>query len=221
MRKVLLLVVAAIAQYISIPLHASALKQAGKTELSDNPFIAYGYNPRTKITTGYLAALRTAPGRTDECKMVFSTNPDKADEFFVKYLGEVDSSEIQDRLNNRASLVFEKNILYLKFLKKNMGGDCDWILPFVVETESFENSTDVMVEMGVQYAGDWIGVYAIGSRKARFYSRPDSSSVQKAFLVKDDVIYVYDEQLDWYFVKYKKGKLKIEGWIKKSDALQP
>jgi hypothetical protein len=40
---------------------ASDLRNAGKNDIIDNPFIAYGVNPVTQVVTGYLAALRTSP----------------------------------------------------------------------------------------------------------------------------------------------------------------
>lgn len=221
MRDMALSMLVLISQYFCVPVHAYELKHSGRTEIWDNPFLAYGYNPKTRITTGYLAALRTAPGRTDECKLVFAESAEKANQFFVRYIGGKASSAQANRRNGYASLTTEDNTSYLRFSKKNLGGDCDWILPFVVESDLSESSGEVMVEMEVQHAGDWISVYAIGAQKARFYSRPDSSSAQKEFLVKGDVIYVYDEKADWYFVKYEEGKKRTEGWIRKSDTLQP
>lgn len=221
MSNVVLSIFVAVLQYVSVPAHAYDLKYSARTETWDNPFIAYGYNPKTKKITGYLAALRTAPGRTDECKLIFSGNEDAENELLVTYLGKAGSSEKQSRLKNRVSVVVGGDSSYLKFSKKNLVGDCDWILPFVVESELSESSDEVLVEMEVQHAGEWISVYAIGAQKARFYSRPDSSSVLKSFLVNGDVIYVYDEQADWYFVKFEEGRRKIEGWIRKVDTLQP
>ena len=221
MRKAALWMIGMAVQCFSTSVHAYDLKKSGRTELWDNPFIAYGYNPKTKITTGYVAALRTAPGRTDECKLVFSGKVDKAGDFIVNYLGQRVTSERQSKVDNRVSLVVVENIPYLKFSRKKLEGDCDWILPFVVEPDSSENPDEVLVEMEFQNAGGWISVYVIGAQRASFYSQPNSSSVKKAFLVKGDVIYVYDERPDWYYVKYEEGKRKAEGWIKKSDTIQP
>lgn len=206
--------------YFSVPVIANDLKHSGATELWDNPFIAFGYNPKTKITTGYLAALRTAPGRTDACKLIFSSDLNKKNEFVVKYLDEKKSHKTPGQVRHTASLVVENNITYLRFLKKDVGGDCDWILPFVVESELSEDSNKIMVEVEAQRGGEWISVYTIAVEKAKFHSQPDSSSEGNAFLVKGDVIYVYDEKPEWYFVKYDEGKKKTEGWIKKSDTLQ-
>ena len=221
MRKVMFWFVLAIIQCFFASAQAYDLRYSGRTEIWDNPFIAFGYNPATKITTGYLAALRTAPGRTDECKLIFSGGKNGKDEFFAAFIGEHPSTDPSNKRDNRIFLISEKNSSYLKFSRKNLGGDCDWILPFVVETDLSENRDQVLVELNVANAGAWISVYVIGAQKARFYSRPDSSSARKAYLVKGDIIYVYDERPDWYYIKYDEGKTKTEGWIRKSDTLQP
>lgn len=221
MKKLALVIVMAIFQCAGAPLYAYDLKQSAKTDSWDNPFIAYGYNPKTKITTGYLAALRIAPGRTDECKLVFAGEIDKSRTFFVKYTAETGPHRKSESPRRRVSLVGEGDGWNLKFSKKDMGGDCDWVLPFVVESEVPENPDDVLVAMEAQHVGDWISVYTIRAKKAQFHSQPDSSTVKKSYLVEGDVIYVYEEQSDWYFVKYDNGKKKTEGWIRKSDTLQP
>lgn len=216
MVKIVSFVTAMVIQFIAVPAYAYELKYSGKTDRWDNPFIAYGYNPVSKITTGYLAALRTAPGRTDACKLVFKKNAN-SDDFLVRYIGEGGASGERGQLRHLVSST-EQGVLNLKFSKNELDGDCDWILPFVVESEDRD---EVMVAIEIPNIGNWIAVYAINSKKARFYSEPDNSSSQKAFLVKGDIIYVYEERPDWYFVKYNEGKVKTEGWIRKFDTLQP
>jgi hypothetical protein len=41
-----------------------------------------------------------------------------------------------------------------------------------------------------------------------------------AYVIKGDVIYIYDEDAAWYYVKYRNGKNETAGWIKKTDTLQ-
>ncbi|MCC2971636.1 SH3 domain-containing protein [Massilia sp. IC2-476] len=40
-------------------------------------------------------------------------------------------------------------------------------------------------------------------------------------MVRGDVVYVYEERPDWYFVRYDNGKRETMGWIRKSDTVQP
>jgi hypothetical protein len=183
MKKIVLSIVVAVFQCFSITVNAYELTRSGKTDSWDNPFIAFGYNPATKITTGYLAALRTAPGRTDECKLVFASNSDKSDEFIVRYIARNGAFRKSGQSLHHVPLVVEENVLYLKFSKKELGGDCDWILPFVVETDVNEDNDDVLVAMEAQNAGKWIAVYAISAEKARFHGEPVSSSVKNSFLI--------------------------------------
>lgn len=218
-RKLVLLVALLLTQVAST--HAYQIKQSGRSKTVDSPFVAYGYNPRTRIIAGYLAALRTSPGRTDECKLAFSGNPREKEGFLVTYAGRDAPSVKSKRNKSRAFLVVEQNAPYLKFPKKSLEGECKWILPFVVESKESEDSDEVTVEMPVQHSGNWIAVNVIDAQKAKFHSRPDASAVQKPYLVRGDVIYIYDENSDWYFVKYEERKRKTEGWIRKADTLQP
>lgn len=62
---------------LSLPItNAANLEQSAQNEIFGNPFIVTGFNPQTNMLTGYVSALRTSPGRTDECKFVFAaTSP--------------------------------------------------------------------------------------------------------------------------------------------------
>ena len=200
---------------------ASELNYSGKSDILDGTFLAYGFNPKTKVLSGYIAAFRTSPGRTDECKLVFAGTSDSAKNLSVSYLGEEEPVNEQDRTRSRASLVSSNNQFFLEFVKDSLEADCHWILPFNLESDESEKTGKVLVAMRVPHAGRWIGVYAIRAERARFHSRPDSTAVQKAFVVRGDIVYVYDERPDWYFVEYEGDKKKTRGWIRKSDTLQP
>jgi hypothetical protein len=214
-------IIVVLIQCVGIPAIASELNYSGRSDIWENPFLAYGYNPKTNLITGYLAALRTAPGRTDECKLAFAGNSAETHSLSVKYMAEAGQYKRKNPTDSGVSIALEKSGFHLKFSKKMLGGDCDWILPFVVGPRVSETSDEVIVAMKVPNSGSWVGVYAISAKRAKFHSRPDNASVQKAFLVAGDVIYVYDERPDWYFVQYEEGKRKTVGWIRRSDTVQP
>lgn len=198
---------------------AVELNYSARYDIWENPFLAYGYNPETKRLTGYFSALRTAPGRTDECKLAFAMEGGGSNFLSVRYMGEVDKKSI--RSNSGISITTEGGEFNLKFLKKLLGGDCDWILPFVVGSAVREVSEEIIVPMKSSNTGSWVGVYVISAAKAKFHAQPDIKSTQKAFVVEGDVIYVYEERPGWYFVKFEEGERKTVGWIKKSDTVQP
>lgn len=197
---------------------ASELEMSGESDKWDNPFLAYGFDPKNKIVTGYLAALRTAPGRTDECKLVFKG---KSDRLKVKYLEREWVAASRSESEKSVIVITEKNEPTLKFPRESLGGDCDWILPFTLGSPETETDNTVTVTMRVPNVGSWIGVYVISSRRAIFHAQPNKTSMRKEYLVRGDVIYVYDERPDWYFVQYENGKKKAVGWIKKADTVQP
>jgi len=202
-------------QYVGLPANATEIRSSARSDRWDNPFLAYGYNPTTKVLTGYLAVHRTAPGRTDQCRLVFKAY---ANRIAVKYQGEAWVFESQNETDSGVTIVIEGDEPFLKFLKASLGSECDWILPFVVETHV---SDTVAVSMKVSDVGNWISVYVINAKRANFHTHPDSASVRKSYLVAGDVIYVYDEQPGWYFVRFENEKTKTAGWIRKADTVQP
>lgn len=174
---------------------------SGRTELGDNPFIAYGVNPKTQVLTGYLVGLRTARRETDACKIVFSGRLASPHVFMAKYLSEVD--EFEKNGSTSAAVVQRNNgHLQMKMKKDQMGGDCEWIFPFINGPRVREDGEEVEVSFGKLLSGEWIGVFAIKSKRASFYQTTKESSIRKAFLVQGDLVYVYDEKPGWYYVKY-------------------
>jgi len=47
---------------------------SGKNEIFENPFIATGFSSTTSLFTGLISVSRTAPGETNECRILFSSN---------------------------------------------------------------------------------------------------------------------------------------------------
>lgn len=192
---------------------------SGKTDLWDNPFVAYGVNPLTKAITGYVIALRTSPGRTDDCRFVFAGELRDSNVLVIKYLSEIDGYE-KSGWSSPAKIMRGANGLSITVKKDLMGGDCDWIVPFVAGPRIEERDREVSISLHNLSAGDWIGVFAIRSTRAKFHDAPNKESTKDAYLVRGDLIYVYDERPGWYYVKYETRKKKTNGWIKKSDTVQ-
>lgn len=198
---------------------ASDIRTSGRSEITENPFIAYGVNPITHVITGNVIALRTAPGRTDECRFGFAGNVRDLHHVSVKYLSEFASYEARGSIGT-ATIINNSKELSLVIKKDLLAGGCEWILPFIVGPRVAESKDKVFIALSGVVAGDWVGVFSIGSVKARFHGRPDKSVVQDAFLVQGDLIYVYEERPDWYYVKYEGRKKTTAGWIRKSDTVQ-
>jgi hypothetical protein len=218
MKNMLCAAVMLMVQCLAISAYAFQLDYSARSNISENPFLAYGYNPRSKVITGYLTALRTAPGRTDECKLVFKGRPNRLS---VKYLEHKWVSGGENRDGASVFITTEKGTPSLRFSKNFLGGDCDWILPFNIGPRVSESADEVAVTMKAPNVGSWIGVYAISAKRTHFHSQPEDSSMRKAYLVEGDVIFVYEERPEWYFVQYENGKRKTVGWIRKADTVQP
>ena len=63
--------------------------------------------------------------------------------------------------------------------------------------------------------GNWQAVNVINSKRAYFYKEPLISAKGKVFLVTGDLVYIYDERPNWYYVKYQGDKKETTGLDKK------
>ena len=208
---------------LSLPIaNAANLEQSSQNEIFDNPFIVTGFNSKTNILTGYVSALRTSPGRTDECKFVFSGQSERKNALPVSIKNSVNTSfngnaELIEVTKGRLTSDVKQKKLILH--QTALPGDCDWILQFIGGEKIIQSGEvfSILIDDGV--IGDWLAVYAIRSKRAYFHKRPEDSSIGKGYLISGDLVYVYDEKKDWYYVKFK-GRKETSGWIKKSDTIQ-
>ena len=200
---------------------AHDLNVSGKNEIFENPFVVTGYNNASKVVTGSISATRTAPGEINECRILFSGEAKTLNVLKVRYfeIGANDDGAKISRID-QATLVSEGSDLKLKFNKKNLGGECDWLLSYVGEPSIRHRGDDLFISVPKRKVGDWIGVYTIKSKRANFHKVPADANIEKAFLVAGDTIYVYQEKPDWYYVKFQGRKKQTMGWIKKADTVQ-
>lgn len=200
---------------------AHGLNISGKNEIFQNPFFAIGFNKSNNIVTGSISATRTAPGETNECRILFSGEENAENILKIRYF-EVGAGEGVKKFSEieHAAVIPEVSGLKLQLNKKNIGGDCGWLLDYVDASFIKPQGNNLLISVPKLKVGDWIGVYTIKSERAKFYKMPGGIGVQKAFLVAGDTIYVYEEKPDWYYVKFQGRKKQTTGWIKKSDTVQ-
>ncbi len=61
--------------------------------------------------------------------------------------------------------------------------------------------------------GEWIEVRVVSAPKAYFYREPDAKSKRSAYVVKRDVVRVYEKKKGWALAEYQRTR----GWIKEGD----
>jgi len=201
--------------FFAKPVFSYEWLSSGKSEEIANPFIMVGFDQSTRVLTGYVKTIRIAPGRTDECSIVFFGNLQKPDAFAVSYLDEIDSSAFVQN----AALTVQHGQPILKIRKPIAQADCEWILPFVGEPRIHELPEEITLSLGAMMPGDWLGVYVVKSPCARFHKSPDGSTVQNSFIVKGDIVRVYKWIGNWCYVKYEKRGRTTAGWLKRTDLL--
>jgi hypothetical protein len=65
----------------------------------------------------------------------------------------------------------------------------------------------------LESAGDWIEVRVVSAPKAYFHREPDVKSKRSAYVVKRDVVRVYQKKNGWALAEFKKTR----GWLKEKD----
>lgn len=192
-----------------------------RKEIFNNPFVVIGFNRKTNEISGYISALRTAPGRTDECKFVFAAKKGKgsASTILIKDAGKA-NNVIEPSTATKGIITLDSTPKKIVIDENSLPGDCGWILPFVGEPHVIENNNAFSINVDGDEIGDWQAIQVISNRRAYFHSEPSDSTAGKAFLVAGDLIYVYEENPGWYYVKYQGRKKETVGWIKKSNTIQ-
>lgn len=153
---------------------AQNLKSSGKTEIFDNPFIAIGLNQASKSLTGTVSATRTAPGATDECRILFSGDIRDSAVVNVRYFTRgAESEPPQVSTVKTAKLSISNDQVALRFDTKTLEGDCDWILPDVGEPLIVSKNGELHLQLSGLKAGEWTSVYTIKSSRAYFHKTRD------------------------------------------------
>lgn len=199
----------------------SSWPASGKSDHIANPFVIIGFNPETQLLTGFVSAVRIAPGRTDECSFVFSGDLGRSSKLKLAY-GHRGDSVAEDSIIRQDALLDYRRVdsPELRIKKPIADEDCDWILPFVGQPGINESEREISISLAQREGGDWIGVYAIKSERARFHGAPDQNSARKSYVVRGDVIYVYKWEGDWCYAKFEKNGKATQGWLRKSDILR-
>jgi len=199
---------------------ASDLLISGKNEIFDNPFVATGFNTTSNVLTGSISVSRTAPGETNECRILFSSNTKDQKILQVRYfvVGAEDGvSKFSDL--DKASVVHDGKNIKIRLDRKKLEGGCEWILSFVGEPSVTQQGDNVFFVIPERTPGAWRSVHTIKSKRAAFYKAPGGSPVEGTYLVPGDTIYAYEEQPDWLYVKYQGRKKLTVGWMKKADTV--
>ena len=197
------------------------LYKSGSTSSFENPFIVTGFNKASRTLTGSISVTRTAPGQTDECRILFSGSTSTPDNVKVRYfeVAAVDGVRAISEIDE-ADVVHEDGSVKLKLDENRLEGTCEWLLSFVGEPSIKKEGGSLFIAIPQRDIGAWLGVYTVKSERAYFYQNPGGNDIGKAFLVSGDTIHVYDEQPGWYYVKFEGRKKKTLGWIKKTDTVQ-
>lgn len=191
---------------------------SGRNEIFDNPFISIGFDRERNNFVGYISALRTAPGNTDECKFIIKGSPSQKDRFSVDVF---DVSGVQLPARKKIANIEVASEGYNLLISKNqLPLGCDWILSFVGEPAVYEKNGQFTLVIRPSVRGDWKSIGVAKAKKSYFYSYPDGKSMQKSYLVPGDLFYIYDQVPGWFYVKYQARKKLVGGWIREQDTFR-
>lgn len=203
--------------------HAKTPSHSIRSSILDNPYMVLADDPKNNLLHGFVAALRTAPGRTDECKFFFRGEPFKNGTARISIADAAryrapSSPAGSDVVHGVITTVGKKYVLEISNPEKI--GDCDWILGFIGGPSVLQKGTSFQLTFLGEESGDWNSLAVICRKRAHFYSAPAEQKKRKAFVVAGDFVYVFDEIGDWYYAKFSDGRSETVGWIRKADTVQ-
>lgn len=199
----------------------SDLNFSGKNADFDHPSVITGFNPKTKIVTGSISFLRTAPGQTEECRILFASDASQQNILNIRFF-DAGMEKAEDRYSaaGKAAIVSGPKGTQISIAKTGLFGNCDWLLAYIGEPAVREQGKALLIALPARAPGDWNGVYVIKSSRAYFHKTPDEGQRKSAFLVSGDIVYVHDETPGWYLVSFQGRSKETRGWIKKADTVQ-
>ncbi|OHD56038.1 MAG: hypothetical protein A2Y33_11335 [Spirochaetes bacterium GWF1_51_8] len=78
--------------------------------------------------------------------------------------------------------------------------------------------TDSGVEFSPFTAGKWIEIGMAKAQKAFFYSDPAEDKKLKSYVIKGDVLRVFEKKSGWVLAEFHGAKV-TKGWVKESDLI--
>jgi hypothetical protein len=194
---------------------------SGKNADFDHPSVITGFNKKTGIVTGTISFVRTAPGQTDECRILFASDASRRNTLNIRFF-DVGMEQVEERYSSasKAAITPGPNGAQISIAKNSLVRDCDWVLAYIGEPAVREQGKALLIAVPARAPGDWNGVYVIKTARAYFHKTPDIAQRQNAFLVSGDTIYVHDEKPGWYLASFQGRSKQTRGWIKQSDTVQ-
>lgn len=168
------------------------------------PSLQLAFNSKTKKLTGYF---KESTGWDEATK-----SPRFSCSFYIE--GAVENREFNistyypgDKKDDTIAGIIkalDKNRLEIKL--QNDHGGCWNVQPF----------SDKPVEFKLGKKKPWIEIRYVTANKTHFYSKKSPTTKRKAYLVKNDLVYIEKIESNWAYCRYF-GKRVTKGWIKISD----
>lgn len=208
---------------LTTEINSSVWSGTGQGAHGENGSLIIGVNSKSKALSGYYESSDITGNIAAECKFYFEGRFESkniaivsvatAYPEFLKEKIEVIHGRIEFQRNSDKSTV----VVFLNQIPQS----CDWLysgLPSYAPPKDFKLK-DGLIHV-FERNGNWQTIKVIQTQRAYFHKTPGRSTVGKAFVIAGDLIYVYDENKDWYYVKFQSRKKEIVGWIRKSDTIQ-
>jgi hypothetical protein len=167
----------------------------------ENGNLILGVNKAEGVVTGYFESCVGYDERTKKprfCCTFFLCGKRAGDEYLITtwYPGDKDIIEGELRLPAPG-----KTNLFIK-LKESPPGSMAY--PFDVAKGN---------DFPLESAGDWVEVRVVSAPKAYFHRQPDAKSKRSAYVVKRDVVRVYQKRNGWVLAAFRKTR----GWLTEKD----
>lgn len=195
----------------------------GEGAHGENGTLIVGINVTTKVLSGYYESSDRSRTINAECRFYFEGKFESKSIVPIRITG-VHPGLIREKseiIEGKAVIQSNSKYYNIVIYPDRIPPSCDWLysgLPSYVPPPNFKLINGL--SNSFQKNGSWQAVNVIRSKRAYFYRQPTETSKEKKFLVAGDLIYIYEENPDWYYAKYQGERKDTSGWIKRADTVQ-
>lgn len=161
------------------------------------------FNPNTQKITGFY---ENATGENSQFSCVFYLEGTVTGESF-----KIQTYFPNDQMNDliEGTMQCSKTKIITLQLPEEHGG-C-W---------NVQHFADEPVPFTLQKETDWIQISFVVNEKVHFYSQKNEGKKRKAYVVKNDMVFIEKIEDGWAYCSYF-GKTTTKGWLKITDLNQP
>jgi len=110
-------------------------------------------------------------------------------------------------IDGEITFIKRENQLQIYMILEEEPDGCWNVYPFDTEEGNLFDITE---------SGQWSEIRVISSDKAFFHQEPNSETKQESYVIKHDILRIYDKKKGWVLAEFKGEEITL-AWIRESD----